>query len=40
MKLEDLEIYNISMEIGDEIWFSVIEWENLAKYSINLNESL
>jgi len=34
MKLEDMEIYNISMEIGDEIWFSVIEWENLAKYSI------
>ncbi len=34
MKLEDMEIYNISMEIGDEIWFSVFEWENLAKYSI------
>ena len=34
MKLEDLEIYNISMEIGDEVWFSVVEWENLAKYSI------
>lgn len=34
MKLEDMEINNISMEIGDEIWFSVVEWENLAKYSI------
>jgi len=34
MKLEDFEIYNISMEVGDEIWFSVVEWENLAKYSI------
>jgi four helix bundle protein len=34
MKLEDLEIYNISMEIGDEIWFSVVDWENLAKYSV------
>ena len=34
MKLEDMEIYNISMEIGDEIWFSVVEWENLAKFSI------
>lgn len=22
------------MEIGDEIWFSVVEWENLSKYSI------
>ena len=34
MKLEDFDIYNISMEIGDEIWFSVVEWENLDKYSI------
>jgi four helix bundle protein len=34
MKLEDLEIYQIAMEIGDEIWFSVIEWENLAKFSM------
>jgi four helix bundle protein len=34
MKLEDMEIYNISMEIGDEIWFSVVDWENLAKYSV------
>jgi len=34
MKLEDLEIYNIAMEIGDEIWFSVVEWKNLAKYSV------
>ncbi len=34
MKLQDMEIYNIAMEIGDEVWFSVVEWENLAKYSI------
>ena len=34
MKLEDMEIYNISMEIIDEIWFSVVEWKNLAKFSI------
>ena len=34
MKLEDLEIYRLAMDIGDEIWFSVIEWENLAKYSM------
>lgn len=34
MKLEDSEIYNVAMEIGDEIWFSVIEWENLAKFSV------
>ncbi len=34
MKLDDLEIYRISMEVGDDIWFSVVEWDNLAKYSI------
>jgi len=34
MKLEDLDIYNISTEIGDEVWFSVVEWGNLAKYSM------
>ena len=34
MKLEDLEIYQLSMEVGDEIWYSVSEWENLAKFSI------
>jgi four helix bundle protein len=34
MKLEDMEIYQIAMEIGDDVWFSVVEWENLAKYSM------
>lgn len=34
MKLEDMEIYRLAMDIGDDIWFSVVEWENLAKYSI------
>ena len=34
MRLEDLEIYRLTMEIGDEIGFSVVEWENLAKYSM------
>lgn len=34
MKLEDMEIYQIAMEIGDDVWFSVVDWENLAKYSI------
>ena len=34
MKPEDMEIYRIAMEIGDEIWFSAIGWENLAKYSV------
>lgn len=34
MKLEDLEIYKMAMEIGDEIWFLVTGWENIAKYSM------
>lgn len=34
MKLEDLEIYQLSMEVGDEVWHSVIEWDNLAKFSM------
>lgn len=36
MKLEDLEIYQLSMEIGDEVWNSVSEWDNIAKYSIGV----
>ena len=34
MKLEDLEIYRLAMEISDEIWFTVIKWNNIAKYSM------
>jgi four helix bundle protein len=34
MKLEDMEIYQIAIEIGDDMWFSVVDWENLAKYSV------
>lgn len=34
MKLKDLEIYQLVMEIGDAIWFTVVEWDNLEKYSI------
>src|SRR5690606_24885073 len=34
MTLEDMEIYQIAMEIGDDVWFSVVDWENLAKYSV------
>jgi len=36
MKLEDLEIYQLAMEAGDEIWNSVKDWENLAKYSMGV----
>lgn len=34
MKLEDLNIYNLAMEVGDDIWIKVIKWDNLSKYSI------
>jgi len=29
--IESLDVYNISMEIGDEIWDLVMEWDNFAK---------
>ena len=31
MKIEDLEIYNLSMDLSDKIWNLVIEWEYFAK---------
>lgn len=31
MKLEDLEIYQLSMSLGDEIWDIVIKWSYLEK---------
>lgn len=34
MRLQDLEIYNISMEVSDKIWTLVAGWDNFAKYSI------
>lgn len=30
-RLEDLEIYTLSEQFADEIWFIVIEWEYFAK---------
>jgi four helix bundle protein len=30
-RLEDLEIYNLSEQFADEVWFTVIEWEYFAK---------
>jgi four helix bundle protein len=30
-RLEDLEVYTLSEQFGDEIWFMVIEWEYFAK---------
>ena len=29
--LEDLEIYNMSMDIGEKVWDLVIQWDNFAK---------
>ena len=34
MKLEDLEIYQLSMEIGEEIWQIVVKWDYFAKDTI------
>ena len=31
MKLEDLEVYNLSMLLSDKVWDFVIEWEYFAK---------
>ncbi len=34
MKLEDLEIYNLSMTLSDKVWFFVIKWDYFAKDTI------
>lgn len=34
MKLEELNVYNLSMELGDQIWDIVKEWDNFTKNSI------
>ncbi|MGR3220952.1 MAG: four helix bundle protein [Candidatus Anammoxibacter sp.] len=34
LKLEDLEVYNLSMEIGEKIWDIVIKWDYFAKDTI------
>jgi len=31
MKLEDLEVYNLSMTLSDKVWDLVITWEYFAK---------
>lgn len=36
MKLEDIEIYQLSMEVGDEVWEKVKEWDKLAKFSMGV----
>lgn len=34
MKLEDLEIYNLSMTLSDKVWDFVIKWDYFAKDTI------
>jgi four helix bundle protein len=34
MKLEDLNIYQMSMTLADEVWNIVMKWENFEKFSI------
>lgn len=34
MKVEDLEIYNLSMDFSDKIWHLVIKWDYFAKDTI------
>jgi hypothetical protein len=34
MKLEDLEIYNLSMELSDSVWQQVIVWDYFPKDTI------
>ena len=33
MKLEDLQVYQISMDLADEIHDIVIQWDSFYKYS-------
>jgi four helix bundle protein len=34
MKLEDLQVYQLSMSLGDQIWNIVIHWDYFAKDTI------
>ena len=34
MKLEDLEVYNLSMTLSDKVWFLVLKWDYFAKDTI------
>ena len=33
MKFEDLQVYQISMKLGDEVYDLVMEWDNFHKFS-------
>ena len=34
MKLEDLEVYHMAMDIGERIWEQVIDWDFFAKDTV------
>jgi len=34
LNLEDLEIYQLSMEIGEEVWAIVNQWDDISKHTI------
>ncbi len=34
LKLEELEVYQLSMDLSDEIWNLVIGWNSFEKYTI------
>lgn len=33
MKLEDLNVYNFAMELGEEVWICVENWDGFSKNS-------
>jgi hypothetical protein len=35
MKLEELQVYNLSMKMGEKIWTIVIEWDYFTKEGSN-----
>ncbi len=34
MKLEDLEIYRLSMDMGEKVWAIVVKWDGFAKDTV------
>ncbi|MDZ7743334.1 MAG: four helix bundle protein [Bacteroidota bacterium] len=34
MKLEELNVYNVSMELGEEVWDCVKDWDQFSKRTI------
>ena len=34
MKLDELRVYQLSMKMGEEVWDSVLKWDQLAKDTI------